>query len=134
MVQKKFHYHQLMERNQGPRSPLTYQQKACAKYESQKLQTYQISRLVIHETRKEPKKVRKKSGRSQEKPQRSGRNKGKKRNRINNLRLKVLYLCSTASSIVATRTLGIPGGFPIILNSILLTFLNFSSDALEATE
>ena len=44
------------------------------------------------------------------------------------------YLCSDASNMVATRTRGILGGFPIILNSILLTFLSFSNEALDATE
>ena len=43
-------------------------------------------------------------------------------------------LCSDASNMVATRTRGILGGFPIILNSILLTFLSFSNEALDATE
>ena len=44
------------------------------------------------------------------------------------------YLCSDASNMVATRTRGILGGFPIILNSILLTFLSFSNEALDWAE
>ena len=44
------------------------------------------------------------------------------------------HLCSAASSIVATRTRGIHGGFPTILNNILFIFLSFSKDTLDASE